>query len=493
MPKKRINDYFYGRVDKFSPIKHPILDALERKTQLELLKEDYNNKRTEYSNLRKEKGYWDKETLEKETEYSLAGERLAEATLDKYPKLPYIGNFTNRGIQGNTQFLIQNHVRPDDNAKDVIDYYNSYLKSEGLERINKNQLDSLIDEDLTKFKILREQENLAYHRNIRSKYRPKVFTLTGYPEVSSYSPAYNTGFVYKHENDYDDRKDEHPYITTLAHEIGHHWDIQNTPNRKALDINKGFKENQHDEYYHERMADLWSLRYLLYNKGIYDSRGKENVTPEQINKLREEYPNIRIFKQMKSNDDVAKMLNLVAYNNTNEKRNIAKNGGIINIVNNSRANFVSRLKDPNRRSIKDWQDSTKIATHKLGVGTDNEGNHYVYPEVQEINGKLIDFTRPPYLPTAGRISAEQRGDTVRIKSLEDALEFTQNYKKYYPNFDEEDEFKRGGKIRIKPSHRGRLTRLKARTGKSESELYNDGNPAHRKMVVFARNARKWKH
>lgn len=51
----------------------------------------------------------------------------------------------------------------------------------------------------------------------------------------------------------------------------------------------------------------------------------------------------------------------------------------------------------------------------------------------------------------------------------------------------------GGSIYIKPSHRGRLTELKARTGKSESELYNDGNPAHKKMVVFARNARKWKH
>lgn len=49
----------------------------------------------------------------------------------------------------------------------------------------------------------------------------------------------------------------------------------------------------------------------------------------------------------------------------------------------------------------------------------------------------------------------------------------------------------GGKIYIKPSHRGRLTELKERTGKSEAELYNDGNPAHKKMVVFARNARKW--
>lgn len=48
-------------------------------------------------------------------------------------------------------------------------------------------------------------------------------------------------------------------------------------------------------------------------------------------------------------------------------------------------------------------------------------------------------------------------------------------------------------IHIKPSHRGRLTELKARTGKSEAELYNDGNPAHKKMVVFARNARKWNH
>ena len=54
-------------------------------------------------------------------------------------------------------------------------------------------------------------------------------------------------------------------------------------------------------------------------------------------------------------------------------------------------------------------------------------------------------------------------------------------------------FADGGSIHIKPSHRGRLTELKARTGKSEAELYNDGNPAHRKMVVFARNARKWKH
>ena len=59
--------------------------------------------------------------------------------------------------------------------------------------------------------------------------------------------------------------------------------------------------------------------------------------------------------------------------------------------------------------------------------------------------------------------------------------------------DEYNRFAEGGSINIKPSHRGRLTELKERTGKSEAELYNDGNPAHKKMVVFARNARKWKH
>lgn len=48
-------------------------------------------------------------------------------------------------------------------------------------------------------------------------------------------------------------------------------------------------------------------------------------------------------------------------------------------------------------------------------------------------------------------------------------------------------------IYIKPENRGKLTRLKKRTGKSEAELWKEGNPAIRKMITFARNARKWKH
>jgi len=52
-------------------------------------------------------------------------------------------------------------------------------------------------------------------------------------------------------------------------------------------------------------------------------------------------------------------------------------------------------------------------------------------------------------------------------------------------------FAKGGKIEIK--HPGRLTALKKRTGKTEAELWAEGNPSVRKMITFARNARKFKH
>ena len=123
-------------------------------------------------------------------------------------------------------------------------------------------------------------------------------------------------------------------------------------------------------------------------------------------------------------------------NTIRDTYNLYSNDGqeeILNKVNSSNANFIQRLKDPNRKSIPDWESPTdRISTHKLSVGTDENGNHYIFPEVQEINGELIDFTRPPYHRFAGEISAEMRGDTVRVPSIEDAIKFTETYKQYYP-------------------------------------------------------------
>lgn len=107
-------------------------------------------------------------------------------------------------------------------------------------------------------------------------------------------------------------------------------------------------------------------------------------------------------------------------------------------IQKSNADFALRLRQQKRKSIPDWEYPNKIATHKLGVGTDNYGNNYIYPEVQNINEQLHDFTDPKYKhnPWDGQISAEERGDTVRVNSIQDGLNFTRSYKDLgiYPEF-----------------------------------------------------------
>jgi len=53
-------------------------------------------------------------------------------------------------------------------------------------------------------------------------------------------------------------------------------------------------------------------------------------------------------------------------------------------------------------------------------------------------------------------------------------------------------YKNGG-IHIKPSHKGRFTAYKQRTGKTTEEALHSKNPHVRQMANFARNAAKWKH
>ena len=50
-----------------------------------------------------------------------------------------------------------------------------------------------------------------------------------------------------------------------------------------------------------------------------------------------------------------------------------------------------------------------------------------------------------------------------------------------------------GGIHIKPSHRGRFTEYKERTGKTTEEALHSPNAHVRQMANFARNAAKWKH
>lgn len=96
-------------------------------------------------------------------------------------------------------------------------------------------------------------------------------------------------------------------------------------------------------------------------------------------------------------------------------------------------NFIKRLWDPNRQTIPDWQDSTKVATHKLGYLTTDDGYDIIYPEIQEVNGNLIDYTNPKNKEVGYKL-AIQRGDTIHVPAGM-GREFTTTYKEYYPYFD----------------------------------------------------------
>lgn len=113
-----------------------------------------------------------------------------------------------------------------------------------------------------------------------------------------------------------------------------------------------------------------------------------------------------------------------------------RNKEVLDIINSSNANWVRRLKDPNRQYIQDWEDPNSIATHKLSWACDN-GKYYVYPNVQEINGRLYDFTNEKkYGKNGWRAldSAIYSGDVVEVPSAADARWFTESYKNFYPKF-----------------------------------------------------------
>lgn len=116
---------------------------------------------------------------------------------------------------------------------------------------------------------------------------------------------------------------------------------------------------------------------------------------------------------------------------------------IVDEVNKSDANFVQRLKSPTRQTIPNWEDQYRVlpweksvSTHKLSVWDNANGGGIIVPDVQEVNGKLIDFTRPPYNNRAAIENALKTGDYVDLPKFEDALWYTENYKRYYPRFED---------------------------------------------------------
>lgn len=114
---------------------------------------------------------------------------------------------------------------------------------------------------------------------------------------------------------------------------------------------------------------------------------------------------------------------------------------LIRRANEERPNFVQRLWDPDRKTIRDWADKSgnTVATHKLGWEYGDDGRIYVFPEVQEIDGELYDFTDPSHgipdrdVPYRALESAISNNDYIVVDSPQEAFWFTDNnYKRFYP-------------------------------------------------------------
>lgn len=106
-------------------------------------------------------------------------------------------------------------------------------------------------------------------------------------------------------------------------------------------------------------------------------------------------------------------------------------------------NFIKRALTFNQAHISDWENPSFIATHKLGydrVNIDGKDQFVIYPSVQEVNGKLVDFTKPPYSKGAAWDNAFKNHDFIIAPNEEFAEKFTKGYKQLYKGFPENQVF-----------------------------------------------------
>ena len=87
----------------------------------------------------------------------------------------------------------------------------------------------------------------------------------------------------------------------------------------------------------------------------------------------------------------------------------------------------------------------------------------------------------------------ETGGYIYLDPLTGLNEIYENYIEDASNDEDSWSYSSGGRIHIKPSHRGKFTALLKRTGKPASWFKAHGTPAQKKMATFALNARKWKH
>lgn len=332
------------------------------------------------------------------------GYQLGEYTLNKYkdtrqdPLL--LTNWTGRGQEEDTELLKKWHIRE---TPEVREYFKSYVNSEGFDRILNNQNEWWENRHPYR-KFYQSSETNKTKRYTQKHFPPVVFSLDMYAEQSWYKPGQHTAFVGDRMSEaWNDDGYDFTHDQALGHEISHGMGVTYTNGQKeALDQNQNTKINQHDEYRSEKHADLWGLRYMLYKEGIYDSRSNQDITVEEIQKLRDKYPNLRSFKQM-TNEELMFQLNHVAQNNNIQDSDIyyAKQGKKL-ISKHNQGNKVAEIfgidtskftKNPNSTK----QDSKKITNHNEQRNKLTKKKHASYINPQFVNARptsgFITFPR----------------------------------------------------------------------------------------------------
>lgn len=245
---------------------------------------------------------------------------LGNTTIDEYENT-YVDPSNNGTVD--TDYLIKNGIRKSEKAKEVADYFNSYAKSKGIDRIIKNQ--GKLVSWWSRPTFVKSAKNL---KRSLSKYPMTsygVFDIDKFPTKGVNSSGYGYRTIINENPIYEDKT--FPYLFTLPHEMMHTYNGDNIFGPSVYGGQAyGLGHNQntepgHDSQLNEKHSDLEALRFMLYEYGIYDSRGTIDATPEDIQKLRDKYPDIRPLKQM-DNEKAAWMLNHVAQNNSKKRKHL---------------------------------------------------------------------------------------------------------------------------------------------------------------------------
>lgn len=233
-------------------------------------------------------------------------------------------------ILGNHPFVNYNIYK---NNQEVNNFFNSYVNSQGFNRILNNQ------ENWWKqrhpYRKLWQSPKTKYVRDYYTefqKYTPNQYIIGGMPiELSRSITRYDQPNrpIYQGRDilmGTDTTYYNMPFNFVQGHEYSHGkqpivFNGWGGAQKEALDQNHNTKPG-HDSKDDEKLADVQGLKYLFYKEGIYDVRKNKNINIKQVQKLRNKYPNLRPFKQM-NDRQIQFQINNVAFTGKVTKQNFA--------------------------------------------------------------------------------------------------------------------------------------------------------------------------